>query len=169
MGLHLLALNPHYFMEFLKELWERKAQSEKGVEVEKYPDIFIWKEQIKKDEFLKKLFDLVREKVERYVRTIKRRQEVLERFDKEGRNEETESELKSTDENQKLAHQALISAINFFVRNCERKGIKIDIDLEKVKNRDWSRDWAMKNAEIAKKIAEAEEKQKKAKQRKPKR
>ncbi len=145
---------------WLKELWGRKTEAERGEETEKFPDIFIWREQIKNDEILKKFFDLVSEKVERFAETIKRRTEARGRFDAEGRNEETESELRAADQSQRSAHEALISAINFFVRNCAQKGIKIDIDLEKVKNRDWSRDWAMKNAEITRKIIKAEQQKK---------
>jgi len=141
-------------MDFLKELWESRAKEERG-ETEKFPDIFIWHEQVKKDEFLKKLFDLVCQKIKRYTATIKRRLETLEDFNKE-KNEDTKGELEMADRNQRLAHEALVSAINFFVRNCEQKGIQIDIDLEKIKDRDWSREWAIKNASIVEKIIETE-------------
>ncbi len=145
-------------MDFLRELWEEKAKRERG-EVEKYPDIFVWREAVKekKNASLNTMLNLLSYQIARYVETIKRRQAALARFDREGKNEDTTEELVSTDQLQRMAHESLISQITAFVRSCAKKGIQIDIDLESIKNsRDASRDWAIKNADIAKKILEAE-------------
>ncbi len=124
---------------FLRECWEGKTQREKTNQTfqEKAWKIYQTIEEIAQDyPDLRKFIQDIRSGILRYGRIIKRRIKAIETFNRQ--------EVEISDQEQRLAHNALIDSLNILSRQCLKGGIsnswRQSIGLE----REQITDWAMK-------------------------
>lgn len=141
-------------MDFYKERWKEKFQEEHP-ELKK-PSFFELKEIVRGNEVLEGLLDELKESC---LRHTKLKRELKEASGKLKKGEATQEEVIEADRACRIAHKALVSDFNIFVRNCKKCGrshvwrdnfspdeLTFYVELE---------DWA---AKIAQELKEAEKK-----------
>lgn len=102
-------------MDFYKERWKEKFKEERP-ESEK-PSFFKLKEIVKGNEILEGLLEELKDSC---LRHTKLKNELKEAADKLNKGEITREEAVEADRACRIAHKALVSNFNIFVRNCQK-------------------------------------------------
>lgn len=121
---------------FLREYWEEKAELEKTGQTftEKAWKIYQTIEEITKDyPELAKFVEDIRLGVLRYGKIIERRNQAIQSANRE--------EIETSDQEQRIAHDALIDNLNILSRQCRNNGIsnlwRRDIGVERDQVTEW--------------------------------
>lgn len=134
---------------FLREYWEKKTQQEKTGETleEKAWKIYqIIEEIAKKYPELMEFVKDIKSEILRYGKIIEQRKQAIRSSNRE--------EIETSDQEQRIVHNALIDSLNILSRQCQKRGVsnswRQDIGIE----RSQITAWAMRVYEILESLKE---------------